>query len=192
MGHLRTGRSLSEEPGRQRLTQQLTARQMDEMRACPELMDPESRQRQKHEQQADLAAVSLLGQRCRIGNDGKLQHSIYMLGMGWYFIASISDKLIEMGRNTDSPVIAKALRDKIGPQLYQQVIAAHAKEKRGGAVRVAFPSSHPPDAARIQSIEAALRATPCGSGGLDSSGAQLLEMYRLQMCRSLIGQGQAR
>jgi hypothetical protein len=186
MGHLRIGRSQSEEPDKLRLN--LTPRQQDERRACPELVEKESRQRQKHEQAADLAGVALLGQQCRIGADGQLRHSIYMLGATWFFLASMSDKLIEMGRNTDSPVIAQALRGKIGPQLYEQVVAAHANEKRRGAVALAFPSSHPPDTARMQAIEAELRTTPCGSGGLDSSGAQLLEMYRLQMCRRLIGQ----
>jgi len=192
MGHLRIGRTQSEEPDRLRLSKRLTDRQMDEMRACPELMDKEARQRQKHEQAADLAGVALLGQQCRIGADGELRHSIYMLGTGWYFLASMGDKLIEMGRNTDSPFIANLLRTTIGPELYQQVVAARANEKRGGAVKSAFPSSHPPDTERMRSIEAALRATPCGSGGLDSSGAQMLEMFRLQMCRRLIGQEPAR
>ena len=77
-----------------------------------------------------------------------------------------------MGRNTDCPVIAQALRRMIGPNLYQQVIAVQASEKRRGAVTIAFPSSHPPDSARMQSIDTALRATPCGSGGLDRSLAQ--------------------
>jgi len=135
---------MPEEPERLRLSR-MTDREKDEARACPELMDKEARQRQKHEQAADLAGVTLLGQQCRIGNDGQLRHSIYMLGMGWYFLASMSDKLIEMGRNTDSPIIAQALRSRIGPELYQQVIAAHASEKRRGAVAFAFPSSHPPD-----------------------------------------------
>jgi hypothetical protein len=34
-------------------------------------------------------------------------------------------------------------------------------------------------------IEQALRKTPCGSGGLDPSGAQLMEMFRARMCSSL-------
>lgn len=193
MGHLQIGRSQSEEPDRLRLSR-MTDREKDEARACPELMDKESRQRQKHEQAADLAGVALLGQQCRIGDNGKLRHSIYIMGTSWYFLASMSDKLIEMGRNTDSPVIAQALRRMIGPDLYQQVIAAQASEKRRGAVAIAFPSSHPPDIARMQSIDTALRATPCGSGGLDRSiaQAQLLDMYRLLMCRRLIGKEPAR
>jgi hypothetical protein len=191
MGHLRIGRSQSEQPDRLRLSK-LTDRQKDEMRACPELMEKESRQRQQHEEAADRAGVALLGAQCRIGSDAKLRHSIYMLGTGWYFLASMSDKLIEMGRNTESPVIAQALRAKLGPVLYQQVIAAHAAEKRRGAVALAFPSSHPPDTERMRAIDAALRATPCGGGGLDSTGAQMLEMYRMQMCRGLIGQAPAR
>ncbi len=104
----------------------------------------------------------------------------------------MSDKLIEMARNTDSLVIAQALRVKIGPQLYQQVVAAHAREKRRGAVAFAFPSSHPPDTARMQAIETALRATPCGGGDLESAEAQLLDTFRQQMCRRLIGREPAR
>ena len=191
MGHLLIGRSESEEPDMLRL-KSLTARQRDERRACPELLEKGSRQSQKQEQAADLAAEGLLGQQCKIGADGQLRHAIYMLGTTWYFLAAMSDKLIEMGRNTDSPVIAQALRAKIGPELYQQVVAAHAAETRRGAVAFAFPLTHPPDTERMQAIEAALRVSPCGSGGLDSSGAQLLEMYRLQMCRRLIAQEPAR
>jgi hypothetical protein len=115
-----------------------------------------------------------------------------MLGTGWYFLASLSDKLIEMGRNTDSAVIAKALRAKLGSQLYEQVIAAQARETRRGAVALAFPLSHPPDTARMQAIENALKSTPCGGGGLDSTGAQMLDMFRAQMCRSLISQESGR
>jgi hypothetical protein len=72
------------------------------------------------------------------------------------------------------------------------VIAARASNEKKGAVRPAFPSTHPPDTARMQAIEAALRATPCGSGGLDGAGPQMLEAYRLQMCRGLAGQEPAR
>jgi hypothetical protein len=188
MGHLQIGRSQSDEADMQRL-QNLTPRQMDERRACPELVEKESRQSQTLEKNADMAGVALLGQQCLIGSDGQLRHAIYMLGTTWYFLGSMSDKLIEMGRNTESPVIAQALRAKIGPELYQQVVAAHAAERRRGAVSFAFPLTHPPDTERMQAIEAGLRASPCGSGGLDSSGAQLLEMYRRQVCRQLIAQG---
>lgn len=193
MGHLRIGRSMPEEPERLRVSR-MTEREKDEARACPELMDRESRQRQKHEQEADSSGVALLGQQCRIGDDGKLRHSIYMLGLSWYLLASMSDKLIEMGRNTDSPVIAQAMRSKLGPELYQQVIAAHASEKRRGAVAFAFPSSHPPDTARLQAIDQALRATPCGGAGLEMSlvQAQLLDLFRQQVCRRLTGQDPAR
>jgi hypothetical protein len=186
MGHLQIGRPEFDEAEILRL-KNLTPRQQDERRACPELVDKGSRQSQKLETAADLAGVALLGQQCRIGSDGKLRHAIYMLGINWYFLTSMSDKLIEMGRNTESPVIARALQAKIGADLYQQVIAAHAAEKRRGAVAQAYPLTHPPDTERMQAIEAALGTSPCGSSGLDSSGAQLLEMYRLHMCRQLIG-----
>jgi hypothetical protein len=188
---LRIGRTLADEPDMVHL-KTLTPREKDERRACPELVDKESRQRQKLEMDADLAGVALLGAQCRMGADGQLRHAIFMMGMSWYFLASISDKLIDMGRNTDSAVIARALRLKLGPQLYADVIAAHAAETRRGAVAHFFPLSHPPDTARMQAIEAALRATPCGSGGLDTGGAQLLEMLRLQVCRNLIGRESTR
>jgi hypothetical protein len=192
MGHILIGRAQADEPDRQQLSQNLTPRQLDEMRACPELMHKESRQRQKHEMAADLAGVALLGRQCQIGADGKLRHAIYLLGTTWYFTASMSDKLIEMGRNTDSKVIANALSRKLGPDLYQRVIAAHAAERRRGAVKFAFPSTHPPDTERMRAIETALRATPCGGGGLDSRGAQQMEMFRQQMCRQLVGGDSAR
>ncbi len=186
MGHLKIGHVRFNEPDRMRLN--LTPRQRDERRACPELLEKEFRERQKLEAAADLAGVALLGAQCRIGGDGQLRHSIYMLGTAWFFLASMSDKLLEMGRSTDSPLIAKLLRSKLGPQLYERVIAAQARETRGGAVAPAFPSTHPPDAARMQAIEKALKATPCGGGDIDSSEAQLLEMFRMQMCRRLTTQ----
>lgn len=190
MGHLKIGHVRFDEPDRRRLN--LTPRQRDERRACPELLEKEFRERQKLEAAADLAGVALLGAQCRIGADGQLRHSIYMLGTAWFFLASMGDKMLEMGRSTDSPLIAKLLRTKLGPQLYERVIAAQAHEIRGGAVAPAFPSTHPPDAARMQAIENALKATPCGGGGIDSSEAQLLEMFRSQMCRRLINQQPAR
>ena len=191
MGHLKIGRMQFNEPDRLRL-KQLTPRQQDERRACPELAEKEARERQKLESAADLAGVALLGGQCRIGNDGQLRHAIYMLGTAWYFLASMGDKMLEMGRSTDSALIAKLLRTKLGPQLYDQVITAQAREVRRGAVAPAFPLTHPPDAARMQAIENALKATPCGGGGIDSSEAQLLEMFRMQMCRGLINRESAR
>ena len=191
MGHLKIGRMQFSEPDRLRL-KQLTARQQDERRACPELAEKEARERQKLESAADLAGVALLGAQCRIGNDGQLRHSIYMLGTSWYFLASMGDKLLEMGRSTDSPLIAKLLRVKLGERLYDQVITAQAREIRRGAVAPAFPLTHPPDASRMEAIETALKATPCGGGGIDSSQARMLEMFRAQMCRGLINQQSAR
>jgi len=191
IGHLRIGQIQGDEPDRLRLAK-LTERQQDEIRACPELMHKESRQRQAHERAADAAAVTMLGQQCRIGDDGKLRHAIYLLGTSWYFLASMSDKLLEMARNTDSPFIAQALRAKIGADLYQHVVAAQAAERRRGAVQFAFPLSHPPDTERMQAIEAGLRKTPCGGEGLDSAGAQMLEMLRVQTCRRIIEGAQTR
>lgn len=187
MGHLQIGRVQSDEADMLHL-KHLTPRQQDERRACPELVDKGSRQSQQREKEADMAAVALLGQQCRISADGQLRHAINMLGTTWYFLASMSDKLLEMGRNTDSPVIAQALQAKIGPELYQQVVAARAAERRSGAVASAFPLTHPPDTERMQAIEAGLRDSPCGSGGLDIRLAQMLEMYRVQMCRRLVAQ----
>jgi hypothetical protein len=190
MGHLKLGHVQFHESERLRLGN-LTPRQQDERRACPELIDKEARERQKLESAADLAGVTMLGAQCRIGNDGQLRHAIYMLGTSWYFLAAMGDKLLEMGRSTDSALIAKLLRMKLGPQLYDQVVAAQAREVRRG-VAPAFPLSHPPDATRMQAIENALRATPCGGGNIDSSEAKMLEMFRTQMCRNLINQQQAR
>lgn len=188
MGHMRIDNSQWVEAPAVR-PQTLTNRQKDERYACPEALHPGFQQQQRVERAADLAAVELLGQQCRIGADGQLRHAINMLGTTWYFLFSMSDKLIQMGRNTSSPIIAQAVRQKIGPVLYQQVIVAHASQDPKGAVKSAYPSTHPPDTERMRAIEAGLRSTPCGSGDLDSSGAQMLEIYRLQMCRGLLGQG---
>jgi hypothetical protein len=184
MGHLRIGRSVAAEAEQMRL-KHLTERQKDERVACPETLPGGLQQQQRHELAADMAAVQMLGQQCRQGRDGELRHQIYLLGTNWYFLYAMGDKLLEMGRNTTSPVIEKALRTLIGSELYQQAIAQSASEVRRGAVSPAFPKSHPPDYARVLAIEQALRDTPCGSGGLDTSGLRLMEMYRASMCTSL-------
>lgn len=182
MGHLRIGRSAGAEAAQVRL-KELTERQKDERVACPETLPGGFQQQQRHETAADMAAVELLGQQCRLGGD--LRHKIYMLGMNWYFLYAMGDKLLEMGRNTSSPFIEKALRTLIGNELYQRAIADSANSVRRGAVKLAFPKTHPPDYARILAIEQALRNTPCGGSGMDPSGAQMLEMFRVRMCSSL-------
>jgi hypothetical protein len=187
MGHLRIDRSAGADPVRVPL-KDLTDRQKDERFLCPETLHGESQQRQRHESAADRAAVQLLGQQCQLGQDGKLRHSIYMLGTSWYFRYAMSDKLLEMGRNTTSPIIEKALRTLIGNELYQKAVAKSASTERKGALKSAFPTTHPPDYARMLAIEQALRQTPCGSGGLDLSAAQLLETFRVRTCSSLTTQ----
>ncbi|MGH8583667.1 MAG: hypothetical protein ACREWG_12985 [Gammaproteobacteria bacterium] len=187
MGHLQIGRSASAEAAENRLRDlaNLTERQKDERLACPETLHSEFQQQQRHEQAADLAAVRLLGPQCRLGRDGELRHNIYLLGMSWYFLAAMGDKLLQMGRSSDSPFIAQALRMLLGPQLYQQAVADAANSVRKGGVKAAFPKTHPPDYARIQAIERALRATPCGGAGLDLSAIQVMALFRERMCRNL-------
>ena len=193
MGHLRAGDAGASNPGEAAVVlKDLTERQKDERRACPETLDPRFRARQRDEAAADMAAVRLLGGQCRIGADGQLRHAIYLLGTQWYFLAAMSDKLLQMGRSTSSPVIAQALRIQLGPALYDQVIAAHADAQRRGAVAPAFPSTHPPDATRMRDIERALAASPCGSSGFDVAQAQLLEQFRASMCQRLVGQQAAK
>lgn len=184
MGHLRIGRFATTEATQLQL-KDLTERQKDERLACPETLPGESQQQQRHEAAADMAAVKLLGQQCRIGRDGELRHNIYILGTNWYFLYAMGDKLLDIGRNTTSPVIERALRTLITDELYQRVIAESASNVRKGAVKLAFPKTHPPDYSRMIAIEQALRATPCGSGGLDLSSAQMMEMFRVRMCGSL-------
>ena len=58
-------------------------------------------------------------------------------------------------------------------------------------VEMVWEDLKPTDIMTMQAIENALNGTSCGGSGLDSSGAQLLEMYRMQMCRSLINQESA-
>lgn len=184
MGHLQLGRpQLTDDSERQRVSH-LTAREMDEMAACPDLLAAEWRQRQQNEAQADKAAAALLGQQCKIGSDGEMRHSIYVLGTSWYFTAAVADKMIVMGRNTDSQSIATMLKLQMGPDLYQKMVAANAAERRRGAVRIAYPSSHPPDMKRIQAVNAALANAPCGNDGLASSDALSLELFRVQMCKN--------
>lgn len=187
MGHLRIGPPAADADLKRVLPTQLSERQKDERYACPDTLGVEAQQRQRHESAADLAAVRLLGQQCRIGADGRIRHQIYLLGSAWYFTYAMADKLLAMARNTSSPFIERLMTMQLGAPLYRQAVAEHAQAQRRGGVRIAFPSSHPPDHARWQAIDAALRDTPCGGSGLGESGAQLMETMRAQMCRSLTG-----
>jgi hypothetical protein len=190
MGHLRNGDAGDSAAGVQSaiVLKDLTQRQKDERYACPETLGPQFRARQRDEAAADMVAVELLGQQCRIGSDGQLRHSIYLLGTQWYFMAAMGDKLLQMGRSSTSPVIAAALRQQLGTELYEQVVAARAEASRRGGVAPAFPTTHPPDATRVRDIERALAGTPCGAANIDTSGAQLLDQFRTSMCRGLISQ----
>jgi peptidase M48-like protein len=192
MGHLRKGDAGASAAGLDRALalKDLSERQKDERRACPETLDPRFRARQRDEAEADMAAVALIGRQCRIGSNGTLRHGIYLLGTEWYFVAAMSDKLLQMGRSSASPFIAQALRQQLGPQLYEQVIAARGDAVKKGAVAPAYPSTHPPDANRMRDIETALRATPCGSADFSTAQAQLLEEFRMSMCRRLTSQAQ--
>jgi hypothetical protein len=189
MGHLQIGRSAAADAAETRMRDvgNLTERQKDERMACPETLYAEYQQRQRHEQAADMAAVRLLGQQCRIGDDGELRHQIYVLGTSWYFTAAMADKLLQMGRSSDSPFIAQSLRTLIGEQLYELAVAGAAESRRTGGVKAAFPKTHPPDYARAEAIETAFRSTPCGGGDLDLSGMQMMEFYRQSMCSRLTG-----
>ena len=189
MGHLQIGRSAAADAAELRMRDvgNLTERQKDERLACPETLYAEYQQRQRHEQAADMAAVRLLGQQCRIGEDGELRHQIYVLGTSWYFTVAIADKLLQMGRSSDSPFIAQNLRNLIGAKLYEQAVANAAESRRTGGVKAAFPKTHPPDYARAEAIERAFQSTPCGGSDLDLSGMQMMELYRQAMCSRLTG-----
>jgi hypothetical protein len=190
MGHLQIGPSAEADAAaiRMRDLTNLTERQKDERLACPETLHTEFQRQQRHELTADLAAVRLLGQQCRIGEDGELRYGIYQLGTSWYFLAAMSDKLLQMGRSSDSPFMARTLRAKLGPELYEQAVTASATSARKGGVKVAFPKTHPPDYARMEAIQRAFADTPCGGGDEDLSALQMMELMRLTMCNELTGQ----
>lgn len=190
MGHLLIGPSAEADAAAARMHDlaNLTDRQKDERLACPETLHAEYQRQQKHELAADLAAVKLLGQQCRIGKDGELRHGIYQLGTSWYFVAAMYDKLMQMGRSSSSPFIERMLRELLGSQLYEQAIASNASSVRRGGVKAAFPRTHPPDYARTEAIQRAFADTPCGGGDLDLSQLQMMEYFRSTMCRQLTGQ----
>lgn len=186
MGHLRIGKNEAVEAEQRRLLK-LTEREKDERFACPETLSAEFQQRQRQESAADLAAAQMLGQQCRIGEGGQIRHQIYVLGAGWYLTFAMADKVLLMGRNSTSPFIARMLQMQLGPQLYQQsIVELPAVQKRGG-VRIAFPTTHPPDYSRWLAIDSTLQRSPCGGAGIDNSDAQLMEAFRAQMCKSLVG-----
>lgn len=186
MGHLRIGRSPAAEAEVVRL-RSLTDRQKDERYACPETLPSAFQAQQALEAAADRAAVDLLGAQCRIGDDGPRRHKIYLLGADWYFTYAMDDRLLQMGRRSQSANIAAALRSQLGQRLYQQAIVERAAEQRRGGVRSVFTTTHPPDYARVAAIEQALRRTPCGSVGLGGPELMAMEMLRRNMCHALVG-----
>jgi len=190
MGHLQVGPSAEADAAaiRMRDVTNLTERQKDERLACPETLHAEFQRQQRHELAADLAAVRLLGQQCRIGEDAELRHGIYQLGTSWYFLTAMSDKLLQMGRSSDSAFMARMLRLKLGPELYEQAVTEFAASARKGGVKAAFPKTHPPDYARMEAIQRAFADTPCGGGDEDLSDLQMMELMRQTMCNQLTGQ----
>ena len=191
MGHLLAPPDFAAPPALQ--PQQLTARQKDERAACPELLRPDHQRQRAAESAADMAAVRLLGQQCRIGSDGARRHEINQLGMQWYFLTAMSDKMLQAGRRTQSPEIARRLQQLLGPELYAQVVVApSAGDRKEGAVKPLFPASHPPDHERALAIEAALEKSPCGGTRSDHTLEQAMETLRLQMCRGLVATSGAR
>ena len=190
MGHLLIGPSAEADAATIRMHDlaNLTERQKDERLACPETLHTEYQRQQRHELAADLEAVKLLGQQCRIGEDGELRHGIYQLGTSWYFVAAMNDKLMQMGRSSSSPFIERMLRELLGQQLYEQAISGSASSTRRGGVKAAFPKTHPPDYARMEAIQRAFADTPCGGGDLDLSDLQMMEYLRSNMCQQLTQQ----
>ncbi len=171
----------------------LTDRQKDERAACPEMLVEDFQIQRAAESAADLAATRLLGLQCRIGSDAAIRHEVNQLGMQWYFLGAMSDKMLQAARRTQSPIIARQLQIMLGPELYQQaVVAPSSGDRKAGAVKPLFPASHPPDYARVQAIEEALAKSPCGGQVGDHSLEQMMENYRLQMCRGLVADNRTR
>lgn len=166
----------------------LGARQRDEAAACAEFAAAESATQQAQERQADLTAARIIGGQCRIGENASNRHQILVLGMNWYLTAEMSDKLLDMGAVSKSALIRTYLTRELGASLYERTMAVRQARTMpgGGAVAVAYPPSHPPDAERIRLIEAALLQTPCGGSGMDSKQAKLIDDFRAQMCRGLV------
>lgn len=165
--------------------QRLTDRQKDERYACPE-MRVGAQAQHAAESAADLTATRLLGMQCRIGSDGAYRHAINQMGMQWYFLAAMSDKMLQAAKSTQSPIIAGQVRQLLGPRLYQDaVVAPYADERKDGAVKALFHSSHPPDYLRVLAIETALAGSPCGGRTGDHTMAKALEELQLRTCRDL-------
>jgi Zn-dependent protease with chaperone function len=165
----------------------ISARQRDEAAACAQFAAAESAAQQEQERQADLTAARIIGSQCRVGEGAAIRHQLLMLGMNWYLTAEMGDKLLDMGVVSKSALIRSHLTNELGASLYQRTMAARQARAMpgGGAVAVAYPPSHPPDAERMRSIEEALQQSPCGGSGLDNGTAKLLDAWRAQMCRGL-------
>jgi hypothetical protein len=168
-----------------RLRLGFSARERDEVHACPDLLDEQPRLRQERERQADEVAASLLAPQCQLGTGGEVRHQQYLLGAHWYFLFALSSKVLAGARATDSPAIARMVVAEIGPQAYRAMMQA-APDDRRGAVHVLFPSAHPPDLERLRMLDALVSRSPCGGLDLGSSPQEeLIQMAISENCARL-------
>ena len=184
MGHIALGRpdaALGAQPPRP-----LTGKDRDTAQACPALIDPAHVARQQVERAADDYAAGLLERLCGAWASHQPRHLIYELGARWYFLYAMSRTLLATGNATQSRNIHLMLKTKLGPELYQAVLAQGESSDRG-SVHLTYPSSHPPDYERAERLEARLSQSQCSlsRGESGSMEARLLDTLRQQACRDL-------
>ena len=193
MGHLAIGRQ--DVASRAQPPRPFSGKDRDAGQACPELIDPAHVAKQQVERAADDFAVRLLEQRCGAWAPHQPQHLIYELGARWYFLYAMSRTLLVTGNVTQSRNIHMMLRTKLGPDLYQAVLAQGERGDRG-SVHLTYPSKHPPDYERAERLEARMSQSTCslsrGEGGGGSMEVRLLEVFRQQACKDLASKSSPR
>jgi len=186
MGHLAIGRP--DFASRPQPPRPGSIKERDVGQACPELVDPANAAKQQVERVADDFAVGLLERRCGAWAPHQPQHLIYELGARWYFLYAMSRTLLATGNVTQSRNIHLMLRTKLGPELYQAVLALGERGDRG-SVHLTYPSKHPPDYERAERLERRMSQSTCSlshnEGGGGSMEVRLLEVFRQQACKDL-------
>ena len=164
----------------------LSGKDRDVAQACPALVDPSHLAKQQLERAADDFAAGLLERLCGSWASHQPQHLMYELGARWYFLYAMSRALLSMGNVTESRNIHLMLKTKLGPELYQAVLAQGERADRG-SIHLTYPSNHPPDYERVERLQNRFSQSQCSlsRGEPGSMEVKLLEVFRQQACRDL-------
>ena len=156
--------------------------------ACSDLVDDRYRAHQRIEQDADDFAVEILS-KIQFP-DGVLTRPLlrYELGARWYIVYSLSDQMVETLYATESQNVLSAMRQLLGAEVYEELIAARPSSGKG-SIHVFFPKSHPANIRRASVSLGKLDQSPYSlyhdEPSSTSADIALFEMVLSMECRNL-------